>query len=172
MGTTKNQILNRTVDQSSGFSQAVINVGQVNNKGIELALTVHPFRNPNGFSWDINTTFSANKNTIKELADSAVVLRAGPVGNGQIVAKVGGSMGDMYGRGYLRAPDGQIVYDSSTGFAKLSDQLVYLGNTMPKWKASMGHDFKIQAIWLSRVVRRAVWRRSILVIKLQTGRAG
>ncbi|MES2375484.1 MAG: SusC/RagA family TonB-linked outer membrane protein [Bacteroidota bacterium] len=148
MGTTKNQILNRTVDQASGFSQAVINVGQVNNKGIELALNGAPFRNPNGFSWDINTTFSANKNTIKQLADSAVVLRTGPVGNGQIVAKVGGSMGDMYGRGYLRAPDGQVVYDPATGFAKLSDELVYLGNTMPKWKASMGHDFKYKQFGL------------------------
>jgi len=69
-------------------------------------------------------------------------LRNGPTGGGQIVARVGGSMGDMYGRGYLRSPDGQIVYDASTGFAKLADNLVYLGNTIPKWKASMGHDFR------------------------------
>lgn len=141
-GNTKNQILNRTVDQASGFSQAVINVGRVNNKGVELALNGEPIRTAGGFGWRINTTFSANRNTIKELADSAVVLRTGPVGNGQIVARVGGSMGDMYGRGYLRAPNGQIVYDPATGFAKLSNDLVYLGNTMPKWKASMGHEFK------------------------------
>jgi TonB-linked SusC/RagA family outer membrane protein len=147
-GNTKNQILNRTVDQASGFSQAVINVGRVNNKGVELALNGEPVRNAKGFGWSVNTTFSANKNTIKELADSAVVLRTGPVGNGQIVAKVGGSMGDMYGRGYLRAPDGQIVYDPATGFAKLSDNLVYLGNTMPKWKASMGHDFRYKQFGL------------------------
>lgn len=140
-GITKNQILNRTVDQASGFSQTVINVGQVNNKGIEVALNGTPIKAAS-FTWAINTTFSANKNTIKQLADSAVVLRTGPVGNGQIVATVGGSMGDLYGRGYLRSPDGQIVYDQSTGFAKLSDQLVYLGNTMPKWKTSMAHDFK------------------------------
>ncbi|RFZ84172.1 SusC/RagA family TonB-linked outer membrane protein [Mucilaginibacter terrenus] len=147
-GNTKNQILNRTVDQSSGFAQAVINVGRVNNKGIEVALNGTPIRKPGGFDWAITGTFSANKNTIQELADSAVVLRTGPVGNGQIVAKVGGSMGDMYGRGYLRSPDGQIVYDASTGFARLSDQLVYLGNTMPKWKASMGHDFKYKQFGL------------------------
>jgi TonB-linked SusC/RagA family outer membrane protein len=141
-GSTKNQILNRTIDQSSGFSQAVINVGQVNNKGVELAINGAPIRKPGGFEWSISGIFSANKNTIKELADSSVVLRAGPVGNGQIVARVGGSMGDMYGRGYMRSPDGQIVYDASTGFAKLADQLVYLGNTIPKWKSSMAHDFK------------------------------
>ncbi|XHR96361.1 TonB-dependent receptor domain-containing protein [Mucilaginibacter sp. UC70_90] len=141
-GNTKNQILSRTVDQSSGYNQAVINVGKVNNKGIEISLNGTPIRKANVFSWNVTATFSANKNTIEQLADSAVVLRNGPTGGGQIVARVGGSMGDMYGRGYLRSPDGQIVYDASTGFAKLSDDLVYLGNTIPKWKASMGHDFR------------------------------
>lgn len=141
-GNTKNQILSRTVDQSSGYSQAVINVGKVSNKGIEISLNGTPIRKANVFSWNVTATFSANKNTIEQLADSAVVLRNGPTGGGQIVARVGGSMGDMYGRGYLRSPDGQIVYDASTGFAKLSNDLVYLGNTIPKWKASMGHDFR------------------------------
>lgn len=141
-GNTKNQILSRTVDQSSGYNQAVINVGRVNNKGIEITLNGTPIRKSNVFSWNVTATFSANKNTIEQLADSAVVLRNGPTGGGQIVARVGGSMGDMYGRGYLRSPDGQIVYDAATGFAKLSDNLVYLGNTIPKWKASMGHDFR------------------------------
>lgn len=141
-GNTKNQILSRTVDQSSGYNQAVINVGKVSNKGIEITLNGTPVRKANVFSWNVTATFSANKNTIEQLADSAVVLRNGPTGGGQIVARVGGSMGDMYGRGYLRSPDGQIVYDASTGFAKLSNDLVYLGNTIPKWKASMGHDFR------------------------------
>jgi TonB-linked SusC/RagA family outer membrane protein len=147
-GSTKNQILNRTVDQASGFSQAVINVGKVQNKGIEIALNGTPVRSKN-FQWNINTTFSANRNKIMELADSAVVLRTGPTGGGQIVAQLGGSMGDMYGRGYLRSPQGQIVYDAATGFAKLSDQLVYLGNTMAKFRTSMGHDFRYKQFNLS-----------------------
>lgn len=148
-GNTRNQILNRTVDQSSGFSQAVINVGKVSNRGVELSLYGSPVRQRGWFEWTINTTFTSNKNTIKQLADSAVVLRTGPTGGGQIVARVGGSMGDMYGRGYLRSPDGQIVYDAATGFARLSDDLVYLGNTMPKYKASMGHDFKYRQFHLN-----------------------
>jgi TonB-linked SusC/RagA family outer membrane protein len=147
-GNTKNQILNRTIDQSSGFSQAVINVGRVNNRGLEISLNGMPVQDPGIFSWSVFATFSANRNKIEELADSAVVLRNGPTGGAQIVARVGGSMGDMYGRGYLRAPDGQIVYDAATGFAKLSSELVYLGNTTAKWKTSMGHDFKYKQFGL------------------------
>ncbi|RYY36686.1 MAG: SusC/RagA family TonB-linked outer membrane protein [Sphingobacteriaceae bacterium] len=148
-GNTKNQILNRTIDQSSGFSQAVINVGRVNNKGLEVAVNGSPVKTNNGFNWTIFGTFTANRNTIEQLSDSSVVLRNGPVGGGQIVATVGGSMGDMYGRGYLRAPDGQIVYDETTGFAKLAPDLVYLGNTMPKFKTSMGHEFRYKQFRLN-----------------------
>lgn len=148
-GTTKDQILKRIVDRASGSTQVVINAGKVKNNGLELALSGTPIRLSTGFEWTINATFATNKNQITELADSAVVLQNGPTGGGQIVAKVGGSMGDLYGTGYLRAPDGQVVYDASTGFAKLSDQLVYLGNTVARYKTSMSHDFKYKQFHLN-----------------------
>jgi hypothetical protein len=71
-----------------------------------------------------------------------VVLQTGPVGGGQIVAQVGGSMGDLYGRGYVRAADGQVVYDANTGNALISPDVVYLGNTIPKYKIGLTNDFK------------------------------
>jgi hypothetical protein len=73
-----------------------------------------------------------------------VVLQTGPVAGGQIVAKVGGSMGDLYGRGYVRAPDGQIVYDATTGNALISQDVVYLGNTIPKYKIGFTNDFNFK----------------------------
>lgn len=148
-GITDDQILNRIIDRSSGFGQMIINAGSVQNQGIELALNGKPFVNKNGFNWTVNYTFSANRNTIKALADSSVVLRMGPVGGGQIVAKVGGSMGDVYGKGYVRAPDGQIVYDPSTGFALLSQEVQHLGNTIPKWKMGIGNEFRYKQFRLN-----------------------
>lgn len=140
-GNTKNQILTRIVDRSSGYNSMIINAGKVNNKGLELAVNGTPLSTKSGFTWNVNITFSTNQNKIVDLADSSVVLRTGPVGGGQIVAKVGGSMGDLYGRGYVRAPDGQIVYDAQTGFAKISSDVVYLGNTTPKYRSSISSDF-------------------------------
>ncbi|WP_344765948.1 SusC/RagA family TonB-linked outer membrane protein [Pedobacter ginsengiterrae] len=137
MGNTKNQILNRIVDRATGYNVAVFNVGKVENKGIELAVNGTPIQ-AGKFKWELTGTFSANRNKITELADSSVVLRTGALGGGQIVANVGGSMGDLYGNGYLRSPDGQIVYDATTGNAKTGTGLVYLGNTMPKFRFSFG----------------------------------
>jgi len=141
MGNTKNQILNRIVDRSTGYNVAVFNVGKVENKGIELAVNGTPLQTKK-FKWQLTGTFTANRNKIIELADSSVVLRTGALGGGQIVANVGGSMGDLYGRGLLRSPDGQIIYDAATGNAKISTaDLVYLGNTMPKFRFSFGSTF-------------------------------
>ena len=137
-GNTKNQILNRIVDKSTGYNVQVVNIGRVDNKGIELAVNGTPIQT-RSFKWTVYGTFTANRNKIKELADTSVVLRTGALGGGQVVANVGGSMGDMYGRGYMRSPDGQIIFNPSTGTAveNLTD-LVYLGNTMPQFRFSFG----------------------------------
>ena len=148
-GNTKDQILQRVIDRSSGYSTAIINAGQVNNKGIELAISGTPIVIRDGLKWTTSIVFSSNKNKITELTDSSVVLKTGPVGGGQIVAKVGGSMGDLYGRGYVRAPDGQVVYSAGTGFAQITSDVVYLGNTIPKGKLGWNNEFQYKGFQLS-----------------------
>jgi outer membrane receptor protein involved in Fe transport len=148
-GITKDQILSRIIDRSSGYSTAIINAGAVRNKGVELAVSGTPLTMKNGLKWTTSVVFSSNRNTIEELTDSSVVLQNGPVGGGQIVAKVGGSMGDLYGRGYVRAPDGQIVYNASTGFAQITSDVVYLGNTIPKGKLGWSNEFQYKGFTVS-----------------------
>lgn len=147
-GNTKNQILNRIVDKATGYNLQVVNIGRVDNKGIELAINGTPLQTRN-FKWTAYGTFSANRNEIKELTDSSVVLRTGALGGGQVVANLGGSMGDLYGRGYLRAPDGQIVYNPSTGVALENPDLLYLGNTTPKFRFSFGTGFTYKQVSLN-----------------------
>jgi TonB-linked SusC/RagA family outer membrane protein len=147
-GNTKNQILNRIIDKSTGYNVQVVNIGRVDNKGIELAINATPLKLKN-FTWTAYGTFSANRNKITELADSSVVLRTGALAGGQVVANLGGSMGDMYGRGYLRSPDGQIVFNPTTGVALENPDLIYLGNTLPKFRFSFGTGFTYKQVSLT-----------------------
>lgn len=145
---TKNQILRPLVDRSSGVSTAVINAGEVRNRGIEIAAGGSPFRNAAGFSWDINSTFTANRNKIVSLTESLpqFALQNGPGSRGTIFATVGGSLGDLYGRGYVRSPDGQIVYDGTTGLPRLTTDVKYLGNTIPKFRTSLNNTFSYKSL--------------------------
>lgn len=148
-GNTKDQILERIIDRASGYTRTVINAGKVSNKGIELAISGTPVITKSSFKWTTSLVYSSNRNRIESLPDSSVVLRNGPVGGGQVVAKVGGSMGDLYGRGYVRAPDGQIVYDPVTGNAKITDDVIYLGNVLPKGKLGFSNDFYFKGFHLN-----------------------
>lgn len=149
-GNTNNQILDRIVDRSSGYTRQIINAGRIDNSGFELALNGTSVQTQN-FQWKTSFIFSTNKNKIVSMADqdSTVILRSSVVGGAQIVAQVGGSMGDMYGIGFERAPDGQVIYDANSGLAQLSTMPVYLGNTIPKYRGSIGNEFTFKQFRLN-----------------------
>lgn len=140
-GNTSKQHLYRTIDPSSGYSKYLMNMGEVRNRGLEIAVNTNQLVNKEGFNWSSSITYSANSNKIMSIPDSSIVLQYRSVGSGQIVGLQGGSMGDMYGIGYQRAPDGQVIYDEKTGAALLTENVVYLGNTIPTGKLSLGNTF-------------------------------
>jgi len=143
-----NQHLRRIVDASSGVNRFLMNIGEVENKGLEIALNTDQIKKDD-FKWSSMITYTANKNIILQLADSSLVLQQRSVGSGQIVAFEGGSMGDLFGLGYQRAPDGQVIYDESTGYAKITNEVIYLGNTLPKGKMSLGNTFSYKGLRLN-----------------------
>jgi TonB-linked SusC/RagA family outer membrane protein len=146
---TYDQILQVPVDRASGYNAAVLNAGLVRNQGIEVQANAQVITSPKGFNWKVYGTFTANRNRVVELADSVLTyqLQRGPGGRGSVEARPGGSMGAIYGRGYERAPDGQIIYEN--GYPVLGDEIKYLGNALPQWKASAGTEFSYKQLRLN-----------------------
>ena len=64
----------------------------------------------------------------------------GTGGNATIIAKVGGSTGDIYGFGFVRSPDGQIVYNTN-GLPKRPTEIQYIGNAFADWKGGILNEF-------------------------------
>jgi iron complex outermembrane receptor protein len=63
---TKNQILNITTPQESGVSSILINAGNIQNKGIELAIDATPVKSKY-FTWNTAINYSRNRNLIVDL---------------------------------------------------------------------------------------------------------
>ncbi|TZF81124.1 SusC/RagA family TonB-linked outer membrane protein [Pedobacter sp. BS3] len=141
-GNTKDQILAATLDRSAGYNNIVVNGGLVRNQGIEIQANAKPLVNKKGLNWNVFATFSANRNEVVRLTDSlyALQLQNTLSGRGSIEARVGGSMSAIYGPGYQRAPDGQIIYQD--GYPLLTADPVFLGNSDPRWRASLGNEFR------------------------------
>jgi TonB-linked SusC/RagA family outer membrane protein len=145
---SRNQILSIPLDPVSGFSTALINAGLINSQGIEVKLTGKPIVTPN-FSWNTTLIWSRNRSYVRELAEGITnQIIYGHNTNVTIEARVGGLMGDMYGRGFQRSPDGQIIYSNGLP-APLDQNIKKWGNAFADWKGSIMNEFTIKNVRLS-----------------------
>jgi TonB-linked SusC/RagA family outer membrane protein len=146
---SRNQILAIPLDPVSGYSSALVNAGLINSKGVEVMLTGKPVVTKN-FSWSTTLTWSRNRSYVKELAEGITnQVIYSHSGNVTIEARVGGRMGDMYGRGFQRSPDGKIIYSSVGLPATLDPVTKKWGNAFADWKAGLMNEFTIKNFRIS-----------------------
>lgn len=138
---TKNQIINVPIEITTGYSSVVLNSGKVRNRGLELTLG-GKIVDQEKFSWNANFTFSQIWNKVLELAEGIDGQQEiGTGGNATLLAKVGGTTTAIYGYGFVRSPDGQIVYDSA-GLPAYPDEIQYIGDASPEWRAGLYNSFR------------------------------
>ncbi|MCE3075714.1 SusC/RagA family TonB-linked outer membrane protein [Chryseobacterium gwangjuense] len=147
---SKDQIVKIPTLWETGYSNRMINAGEVRNRGIEMTLNTFPVKNKN-FSWSVNANWSMNRNKILSLPDEFHGEPYTMASVGGVVyynAFVGGSLGDMYGYGLMYSPDGQVVYGSD-GLTAKPTQMKKIGNAYPKWRAGLQNEFKYKGITVS-----------------------
>lgn len=154
---TFNQTFKIPASASSGYKNNLVQTGNIENRGIEAALT---YQNQWG-DWRFNTgiTYSLNRNKVIALANGAIdpdtglpiemeyMNAAGTLGMGggpAIRLYEGGTMGDLYSNQRLRqSPNGYIWRDPDTGNVQL-EQVDYfkVGSLLPNfnmgWTGNLG----------------------------------
>ncbi|MDO7847030.1 TonB-dependent receptor [Hymenobacter sp. M29] len=95
MRKTDDLLLSQNLPSDTGFLSYSSNVGAIQNKGLEFALTTINFRNEGtGFNWETNFNISFNRNEVTKLSDP------NPLGLAQGFASrlvVGQPLGAFYG---------------------------------------------------------------------------
>ncbi|KQR93496.1 SusC/RagA family TonB-linked outer membrane protein [Chryseobacterium sp. Leaf180] len=148
---SKDQIISVPVLWESGYSQRVINAGEIRNRGIEMTLNTFPVKNKN-FSWSVNANWSLNRNKILSLPEE---FKGEPYTVSQVGgvvyfnAVVGGSLGDLYGYGLMYSPDGQVIYNANDGLTAKPTQLKRIGNAYPEWRAGIQNEFRYKNVSVS-----------------------
>jgi TonB-linked SusC/RagA family outer membrane protein len=64
---TNDLLLDRSISGTTGFDVTRFNVGEVENRGIELSLVANIVRSKNGFRWSVGTNLASNRNRILAL---------------------------------------------------------------------------------------------------------
>jgi hypothetical protein len=170
--STTNQIVGVDIDPIVGAANMKINAGEINNKGIEVALNVTPVKTKN-FSWDLNMNWTKYKTVLVNLQDgwdpsvpwdNDMGTKIG--GRLWVYSYVGKEMYQLYGLGMKRAPEGSyytdangnsvdasgmMIIDAATGLPSYTDanKPVHLGKVTPDWRGGFSTSFKYKNFNLS-----------------------
>ncbi|MDA3822891.1 MAG: TonB-dependent receptor, partial [Bacteroidales bacterium] len=145
-----NQIFDVPVSNASGYNRMYINGGEIENKGIEVALYTTPIRT-NDFSWNLNVNWYANRNMVVSLAEGTPTLQLMSAWDVKIHASEGEPYGTIKGTDYIYTDGKTTVGDD--GYLLIGDDpLAIIGNINPDWMAGITNTFKYKAVSVSALI--------------------
>ena len=150
---TKNQILPIAISAGSGYTTKIVNAGNIENKGIEIALQSTPVQLRNGLRWDLSFNYARNQSKVIELAPGIETFFLNETAQAaQIEARTGERFGNIVGYKYKRAPDGQIIVNEADGSYAREDTLSILGNVTPKWTGGLNNTLSFKGFSLNFLI--------------------
>jgi TonB-linked SusC/RagA family outer membrane protein len=169
--STFHQLFNPTLSETSGYSSIYINGGQVDNKGIEVSLSLNQPLGP--VEWNSSFTYSINRNKVVKLLKPTTlssglsveqdVLDVASIGNVTSRLVEGGSFGDLYvtalktdEHGFIDVDyvNNTVSIDKNAG--DLGDGLIYAGNAQPKYTIGWRNSFSWNGISLGFLINARV----------------
>ena len=172
---TTNQILALPTAISSGYTQRVINGGEIRSKGIEALLNVRVINNEN-LNWNTSFNFSRNITTIESLPDeiegrlTLSYSRVYDNVNQTVWHQVdeGGRVGDLYGTGYKKNEAGQFVIGDDGRYI-VDNNLRKLGNYNPDFVLGWSNSVSYKNWSLSALLD---WRQGGVLVSRTQALAG
>ncbi len=150
-------LLNVPVPTITGYDNQLQNIGKVQNKGIEVAVTTRNLIND--FKWNTNFNISVNRNKVLEVGpDQRPIYDSAPNANNAFVATIGYPIATFFGYKYEgvftsqeeldRYPhlaadqigDGRYADVNGDGILDQNDK-TYLGSNHPDFTAGMTNNF-------------------------------
>ncbi len=145
-----NQILSADVSQASGSVTALINAGNIENKGVEIRLKVVPVFTP-AFTWDFSVNYTNNRSKVIALTNGLDNLQILEHWNLSIEARPGHPYGDIVGYAIQRDENGNKLVDGNGMYIRNEIPQV-LGNVNPDYSMSFSNHLRYRSISLSFLV--------------------
>ena len=135
------QIISLPVAKSSGYDFTLTNGGEISNKGVEIA-TRYNWIDSEKLSWTSQLNFGRNRAVVETLPEVitsgkySIIADVFPGDEGgsdlELVAEEGKLLGQLYGLGFQRGPDGQIIHQD--GLPLHTQQKVSAGSYQPDFR--------------------------------------
>lgn len=138
---TTDLLLARPIPPSSGFTSVWENIGEMENRGVELALQTTNIRNDN-LEWTSTLTVTANKNKVLKLYNGQPIDN---IGRGSNYIGEGEPLGVFYGYRSLGVDPstGDIVFDDVNKDGKITaEDRTKIGDPNPKLFGGLDNNLK------------------------------
>jgi TonB-linked SusC/RagA family outer membrane protein len=148
---TTNDIVPATISRASGFGRTFVNVGELENRGIEVLINATPVRGP--LTWDVSLNFARNRNKVISLIQGNNELIVEEPRTRTVFVKhvVGQPFGVISGWVQKRSPDGQPVFEAN-GAPVQSASMQVIGNGIPDWTGGINNSFTFKNFNLSFLI--------------------
>jgi len=144
---TKNLITPVNMAPSSGFLFRYANIGDITNRGEEIALRGTPISTKYGLRWDVFATYTHNESNVQSLTGGLDHVVLGGYSGMAIVAAVGHPYGTFYAAD-IQYWNGHAVVDAKTGLPIATTKPVYKGSYQPDFIASWGTNLSYKGLTL------------------------
>ena len=147
---SKDQIIGLASSSTSGYSYRLVNAGEIQNRGIEIALNGRVLDHK-GFAWDAGLNFSKNQNKVRSLVEGMdyFELEKATWCGVSVGAEVGKNYGSIIGKDFKRTADGQVLINGTTGLPIVDDKTHTLGNASWDWTGGFYTTFTYKNFRLS-----------------------
>ena len=144
------QVLTVKVPNSTGFSNLLINVGEVKNFGYEADLKVQLLRDTK-IKWDVNIKYSYNDNKVETLYPGITQFAYGGYSYATTNVILGQRFPVLKTTGYYYATDGSGArrVSPTTGYPVQNTALTERGSTLPRHMVGLGSSFTYSDFRLS-----------------------
>ena len=148
--TSRDQIINLASSSTSGYQYRLINAGEIQNKGIEVALNGRALQIKD-FAWDFGVNFSKNSNKVKSLTEGMdyFEIERAIWCNVSVGAEVGKNFGSIIGPDFKRNANGDILINPETGLPQYDETTRTLGNASWDWTGGFYHTLTYKNFRLS-----------------------
>ncbi|ELR69423.1 TonB-dependent receptor [Fulvivirga imtechensis AK7] len=134
--TTEDLITDVPLDPATGYTTTLANIGSIENKGIELALTGTPLQ-IGAFRWDLIGNFFAYKSEVTELADGLDVIDIAGFSGFALNSAIKGEPYNVIRTTVAeRDPNGNMIVNAN-GDYEVANDVAITGDPNPDWTASL-----------------------------------
>lgn len=145
---TNNLITQRTTSAAPGLTSYLANIGDIQNKGYEIDVTLRPFTG--NFKWEAKAGYTTYKTKVLRLDEGVNSINLQSNTFVGIFADVGEEFPLIKGTTYVRDPQGNVVVDAS-GNPLRNSTFSKLGKANPDYVLNLSNTFEYKGFRLTAV---------------------